>query len=241
MAYSKRFHHRVVAYVCQLSRKKQVGPIPRKPGPGEEFFPLNAGLDNATIAFNSATGIVILGIVAQNNGAGVPAFGVTWRGEAMALLGREGLGGVGQPYLALYGIKGQTGTGNVVISATSGSAGNAIVRVEDLAALTDGFPGVVASEVSDNYYWEAVMSGRSYPAYLCMSGSADARAYPITADGDIDEVWQTTLAGERGTTVARFAHSVRPTNQDEYFVSYPRVTCHGAVLAVEMPGLEFPA
>lgn len=209
-------------------------PVP--PGPDDRLVQADDGLVSLTIPYTSVTGNVIVRIFARNNAASQPDIDVTWNGDAMDAAGLMADTTVGHPVCAMFVKRGGfIGTGNIVITCAAGSAGRAAVRVGDVQAIDASYLGVTGGEISNNYYYEAQLDGRvANSGYAVISGTVTSTGYAFSADGDIDIQWN----AQADYVSAMFGVSFRPTNVDDYFVSYPEIGQLGATLVVELKGLE---
>jgi hypothetical protein len=227
-------------YQRRRNRLPNTGPIvpPIPPGPGQAIVTAVNGFDNLSIDYHSDTGDIIVGFAGLMNSPIQPTHTVTWKGQPLTLADSVKGGALGQPVIAFYYGKGlPTGDGQIVVAATTGSLGNGAIRIDDLTSLDDTPLGVSDGMLANQYYYEAVLDGRTLPStYFTISCAVGYNGYPMTADGDMNEVWQTQVEGDRNVLAVAFRDSQRSLQYDNYFVTYPRETTFGGTMTVELKG-----
>lgn len=208
---------------------------PQPPGPNDLLVPAPDGFVSLTTPHTSATGNIIVRVFARNNAASSPNLQATWNGVAMTKCGQIDNAQVGGPVCAIFAIRaGATGTNNIAVTCASGSAGSGALRIGSVSQLGNPFLGVTDGDVTNNYYYEAVMNGRVAGSNITLvAGCVSANASPFSADPDITQQWNASAA----YMSAFFGNSFRPVNADNYFVVFPASAQLGASLGVEFLGL----
>lgn len=239
---------RVWQPVNGTTQASQNAPPPVPPGPLDRLLPATASLVDYTTPYTSATGIVVLRVAFINNAASVPVLDATWDSTAMTLIAIDCEPTIGAPGVAAFYIRGgSTGTKNIHVTCSSGSAGNAALRIGDLLTLDATTPigEVGPTSQQGGYYVEVDASSGLYPGASLIASIAcfnNASAFPISPSYSDTEQWSTDQAG----MAARFAYDPSPSgegNLDLYvFYSWRQPAGQvGAALIFELHGASVGA
>lgn len=189
-------------------------PVP--PGPLDRLVPTVNGLDAFTTPFSATYGNLIVRVFYRNNAASTPTIAATWNGVPMTQIGHFVQPVIGAGGVIAFGIRaGATGTRDLALTVTGGSAGVAAVRIGELVSMDVTWQGDVDgnSLTTPQYYQEVTMNDTGPGDTASIVGWCTDQAAAISPSYSDVSQWNTEQNNGTQSMAARFGRGTSPSGE----------------------------
>lgn len=212
------------------------GPGAAAPVAGQFTIASQTGLNGYSVPYTSATGYFVVQIVGRNNAASLPSVTVSWGAAPLVVAGETASAVVGSGFATFAGYAvGTPGTANLTF--TSGSAGQCLILVTELAVMAaDWFAGtVIGAQANDDAIGVLYGSAIGDPGVVFQQAGWITDT-TITQTETSEELWQSKAGTTTTAAFYQVDNGLAPAGFDWTTPNIAQAVC----LVVEVQGAVLP-